>query len=302
MLSEFAEKQKIPYPLLSDVDSDVIRHYGILNDQIEVGDAFLYGIPYPGVFVTDERGVVVAKFFHDSYKKRESPELLIDAALGRIELSDDAPRVDGGDAEVKITAAIHGGPGSIRQGIRREVVVRFELGDGLHIYDAPVPDGMVPTTVRVTGPAGLVVEDTIAPPTTPLRLASMDVELRVWSGTVDLRVPIYGAGELVSEVRPLDRDSISIDIEVRYQACDADTCLLPKTERLRIQVPLDVIDIPDISLHTGHGQRVGNYDGTRHLVRLFARKVLPHPLGFLKFLAKSIRLERAARRRGADRA
>lgn len=301
MLSEFAEKQKIPYPLLSDVDSDVIRQYGILNDQIEVGDAFLYGIPYPGVFVTDEQGVVVAKFFHDSYKKRESPELLIDAALGRIELSDDAPRVDGGDTEVKITAAIHGGAGSIRQGIRREVVVRFELGDGLHIYDAPVPDGMVPTTVTVTGPEGLVVEDTIVPPTTPLRLAAMDVELRVWSGTVDLRVPIYGAGELVSEVRPLDRDSIPIDVEVRYQACDADTCLLPKTERLRIEAPLDVIDIPNISLHTGHGQRAGSYDGTRHLVRLLARKVLPHPLGFLKFLAKSIRLERAARRRGADR-
>ena len=83
---------------MSDVDSEVIRRFGILNDQVSPGDAMLYGIPYPGVFVTDEQGVVVAKFFHDTYKKRDSPELLIDAALGRVELSDDAPRATGGRA------------------------------------------------------------------------------------------------------------------------------------------------------------------------------------------------------------
>ncbi len=297
VLTEFAEKQKIPFPLLSDIDSKVIREYGILNDQIEPGDAYLYGIPYPGAFVTDEDGVVVAKFFHDTYKKRDSPELLIDAALGRVVLSDDAPSTDGGDEEVRITAAVHGGSGTIRQGIRRELVVRFELSDGLHIYGEPVPDGMVPTTIRVSGPAGLIVEDTITPPTTPLRLSSLDVELPVWSDTVDLRVPIYGAGELVSEVRPLDRDSLQIEVEVRYQACNDDVCLLPKTETLRLDVPLDVVDTPKISMHTGHGQREGNYDGTRHVLRLMARKVLPHPLGFARFIAKSVRLELAARRR-----
>ena len=34
--------------MLSDIDSAVIRAYGILNDQVDPGDAFLYGIPYPG--------------------------------------------------------------------------------------------------------------------------------------------------------------------------------------------------------------------------------------------------------------
>ena len=74
-LIEFAEKQGIQFPLLSDIDSKVIRQFGILNEQVTRNDALLYGIPYPGVYVTDEGGVLVAKFFHDSYKKRESPEL-----------------------------------------------------------------------------------------------------------------------------------------------------------------------------------------------------------------------------------
>ena len=44
----------------------------------------------PGVCTTDEGGVVTAKFFHESYKRGDSPEALIDAALGKIVLSEDA--------------------------------------------------------------------------------------------------------------------------------------------------------------------------------------------------------------------
>ena len=31
ILAEYAEKESIPYPLLSDLNSDVIRRYGIFN-------------------------------------------------------------------------------------------------------------------------------------------------------------------------------------------------------------------------------------------------------------------------------
>ena len=279
------------------MDSKVIRRFGILNDQVQPGDMFLHGIPYPGVYVTDEDGVVIAKFFHDSYKKRDSPELLIDAALGKVTISDDEPRATGGDEEVEITAVVHGGKGTLRQGIRREVVVRFELGEGLHIYGEPVPAGMVPTTVNVSGPPGLVTEPMIAPDTRLLKLASMGVDLQVWSGTVDLRVPIYAAGALASETRPLDVDSVPIEVEVRYQACDENTCLLPRTETFRLDAAMDVVDIPKISIHMGHGQREGNYDGMRHVSRLLWRKIRENPIAFLKFLPKQIRLELAARRR-----
>ncbi len=298
MLRDFAERQRIPFPLLSDVDSEVIRRYGVLNDQLDESDGMLYGIPYPGVFVTDEHGVVITKIFHDSYKKRDSPELLIDAALGRVQLDAAAPKATGGEPSVRITAAVHGGRGTIRQGIRRELVVRFELDDGLHIYGEPVPDGMLATSVEVAGPPGLIVEEPILPPTSALRLDELGVDLQVWSGVVDIRVPFYAVGELASEVRPLDAETASIEVTVRYQACDDRTCLLPKTERLSLELPLDVIDVPAISLHTGHGQREGGYDGTPHLRRLLLRKLRRHPLGFIRFVAKSLRLEIAARRRG----
>lgn len=283
--------------MLSDIDSEVIRSYGVLNTSVSEDDAMLWGIPYPGSFVVDEEGRVVAKFFHDTYKKRDSPEILIAAALGEIQLSDDAPNVSGGDDEVRITATIQGGKGTIRQGIYRHLVVRFELANGLHIYGEPVPAGMIPTTITVEGPPGFVTEDPILPPTTPLQLEGMDVTLPVWSGTVDMIIPFYADGRLASEVRPLDMETARIEISVRYQACDERACLLPKTEKLQLELALDVVDTPALSMHMGHGQREGNYNGTPHMLRLFARKARKNPLGIPRFILKTLKLEREAKKR-----
>jgi len=297
VLREFTEKQKIPFPLLSDIDSRVIREYGILNDRIESSDAFLYGIPYPGVYVTDENGVVIAKFFHDTYKKRDSPEVLIDAALGRVEVDPDTPSATTADSEVKIRASVHGGRGTIRQGIRRQLVIRFEPTPGFHLYGEPVPDGMVATRVDIKGPPGLVVEDPILPPTKPLELKNLGVELQVYSGVFDIIVPFYADGRLASEVRPLDLETAEVEITVRYQACDDHTCLLPKTETLTLDLPLDVIDVPALGLHMGHGQREGNFKAAPHLRRMIFRVLRRNPLDLLRYLAKNIRLTLAAHRR-----
>ncbi|MFT7177172.1 MAG: hypothetical protein ACJAUG_003179 [Halioglobus sp.] len=142
----------MPTPLLSDLDSEVIQQYEILNTEVTRDHGPLHGIPFLGVYVADESGSAVPKSFHDTYKKRDSPETLIDAALGRIVIDEDAPGEQSGGDDIRITAAVHGGSGSIRQGIMRKLVVRFELGEGLHIYGEPVLQGMVATQVSVSGP------------------------------------------------------------------------------------------------------------------------------------------------------
>ena len=272
-LAEYAAKQDIPFTLLSDLNSEVIRRYGVFNTQVKPEDGIFYGVPYPGVFLADEDGLVMAKFFQDNYKKRTSAEMIIDAALGRIQLADDAPQATTYDPdEVRITAALHGGAGTLRQGIVRELVVCFALRDGLHIYGEPVPSGMVPTTISASGPPGLVFEAPIYPPSWPQRLQGMDVELQVWKGEVDVRIPLHPNGVLASEVRPLDQDSVTIKIAVRYQACDDDSCLLPRSEILTLEVPLDVTEVPALPIHMGHGQREGSFDSQEHLKRLVKRK------------------------------
>lgn len=298
-LKEFADAQSIPYPLLSDVDSEVIENYGVLNTEVSKDDAFLYGIPFPGAYIADENGVVVAKFFHDTYKKRDSAETFLDAALGKIHQQPNAPSAVGGQPEVKITAFVHGGNGSIRQGIIRKLVVRFDLADGLHIYSKPVPDGMVATDIKVSGPKGFIRQEVIWPKPHLLHTEFTDVDLLVWSGATDIVIPFYANGDLVSETRPLDIDEINIDLSIRYQACTSTECLLPRTETLVLTLNTDVIDVPKLKMHSGHGQRESQYDSTPALRRLIWRKAKQSPLGLPKFIWKSIKLEWAARKRGA---
>jgi hypothetical protein len=295
-LREFAEAQRINYPLLSDQDSVVIKQYGILNTLVSKDDAFIYGIPYPGVFVCDEGGRVVSKFFHDSYKKRESPETLIDAALGHIQIEDDLPQTSGGESGIAITAAIRGGDGSLRQGIIRQLIVRFRLKDGLHLYGAPVPSGLTATKVTILGPNGLHTLPARYPPTTPLHHKTLGVDLHVWSNEVDIVVPFYPAEDLATEAEVPLQPFASIDFEVCYQACNEDACLLPQTQRFSIELPLDVVDVPGLSIHRGHGQRESDYDSTPAMRRLIWRKIRSNPLRLLKLAWKTSRLKRHAKK------
>jgi hypothetical protein len=88
-----------------------------------------------------------------------------------------------------------------------------------------------------------------------------------------------------------------LEVSVRYQACDDQNCLLPRTEEFSIEVPLDVIDVPAVRIHMGHGQREAKFDGMPHVRRLLLRKVRRNPLGMLRFIGKTLKLELAALRR-----
>lgn len=220
--------------------------------------------------------------------------------MGKITLDEDTLQVESGDTDIKITAAIRGGKGSIRQGVIRHLVVRFELAEGLHIYGEPVPEGMVATQISAKGPPGFTVMDPIHPPTEKLHVAGAD--LQVWSGTVDIVLPFYAKGELASETRPLDMSEAPIEVEIRYQACTDEECLLPKTQRLSFSLPLDVIDVPALSLHMGHGQREGSYSSMPAMRRLLFRKLRAYPPGLFKYIFKTMKLSLAARKRAKKNA
>lgn len=89
VLAAFAEKHGITYPLLSDEWSKVIRELGLLNEHVfeqhsangvRRNEAH-YGVPYPGTFVLDERGIVVDKRFFQSYRERETGVGVLENAL-----------------------------------------------------------------------------------------------------------------------------------------------------------------------------------------------------------------------------
>ncbi len=289
-LETYREAESFPYIMLSDEKSKTIEDYGVLNTQITKNDAFFYGIPFPGIFLSDARGQVIGKFFHDSYKKRDSAENLIDLASDRITLDESAPCVtDTADDAVQFKVFVHGGNGTIRQGVRRKLVIRTELEEGYHLYDEPVPEGMVAMSIDVMGPPGLVFDGLIKPATEKLKLESVSATLNVWSSRTDFVIPFYGIGELVSEVRPLDQQEISLGVKINYQICDADQCLLPTSKHLELSVPLEEVEVPNLGVHTGHGQKEGSFDAMPHMKRLILRSLKDNPLRFAIFIFKTFK-------------
>jgi peroxiredoxin len=237
-LQDFAAHHDITFELLADEGSQVIREFGILNHLVPEEQVPYYGIPFPGTYLVDETGVVMAKSFHRSLAQRESAEGLLDAALGEILLGSHEPSVAvTGDAGIDISMTYHGGGGVIRGGTIRRLVIRVELPDGLHIYDDPVPDGMVATAFTLVGPDGLRSLPVEQPPTHPLELPGIGT-LQVWSGTVDFVIPVWATDEIASLVRDDRPDQVTIEVDMHYQACDDRACRLPQTRRLTLEVPV----------------------------------------------------------------
>lgn len=79
VITDFAEKKGITYPLLSDSGSKMIRAFGILNERDFKPGRFGYGVPYPIVFLIDETGVIRGKFAERRYQDRPPVSELLKA-------------------------------------------------------------------------------------------------------------------------------------------------------------------------------------------------------------------------------
>ena len=77
VLKKFSDQAKIGFPLLSDPESQTIEAYHIRNASAK-GKAD--GVPHPGTFLIDRKGVIRAKLFLEGYSQRHSTEALIKAA------------------------------------------------------------------------------------------------------------------------------------------------------------------------------------------------------------------------------
>ena len=94
-LAAFSRQRGITFPLLSDVGSETIKRYGILNTVVDealgpnkddpavkeatqkyvsaVGvNPIMKGIAFPGTFIVDRKGRVTSRFFEDFYVERNT--------------------------------------------------------------------------------------------------------------------------------------------------------------------------------------------------------------------------------------
>ena len=236
VLSGFAAKYGIQFPLLADEGSVVIRRLGMLNERLAEHQGFYgmpvrddqWGVTYPGTFILDEQGIVVERRFADSYRVRPTAVGILEGVFGMTSARHGAEDSASGTG-VAARAYLDSPTYRVFQQLR--LTVDLQIADGLHVYSHPIPDGYVPLTVEVAPIEGMDVGETEAPAPMPFEVAGLDERFMVYHGRVRLAVPLT-LRESVGDV--------TVEATVRYQACSATDCLMPAA--LRFSLPVTVLN------------------------------------------------------------
>ena len=133
----FLKRVGLGYTLLSDPESKVIRAFGILNEEVPK-DRAIYGIPHPGMYIIDAKGIVTAKFFEEKYQDRYTPATILHSIDSQTGLVFGSSETD----HLKVT--LSASDRNVRLGNRITLILRIELKPGMHVYAPEVEGGYKP--------------------------------------------------------------------------------------------------------------------------------------------------------------
>ncbi|MBI4180061.1 thioredoxin family protein [bacterium] len=121
--------------------------------------------------------------------------------------------------------SVTGAPGSAVS-----VAVPARIADGWHINsDKPIQEYLLPTTLTFEAQEGFVIGEVQYPPAVQKAVALEGAPVALWMGQISFRAQVDIAPSVPPGLREL-RGSL------RYQACDDEKCLPPRTAEIRVPV------------------------------------------------------------------
>jgi peroxiredoxin len=244
MLSAFSRQRGITFTLLSDVGSETINRYGILNtvaaeavgpdatdpavaDDVKkyvsvVGaNARMVGIAFPGTFILDRNGRVKSRFFEESYIERNTASSIImrlgakDAAVPGTQLSTEHLDVKAYPTEAAIA------PGN-RFSIAFEVTPKPRI----HVY-APGASNYRVIAVHITPQPFVRVLPLTYPPSQIYFFKPLDERVPVYEKPFTLVQDVILEGHPDAQAALRGKDSVTVTGTLDYQACDDKVCFNP---------------------------------------------------------------------------
>lgn len=269
VLQNFAQRQKITFPLLADHESQVIRQFGVANREYRkgtqldvdqekvyfdgVGRTPVYGLAYPSVFVLGPDGKVIWRFVSETSELRLTGAAILERAVG-VPVDQSRVLLPPGRVQVSVTSS------NTTVGLGNELFlgVELKLPPGLHVYDPKVQQEYKGLNWEVTPSDCWTAGEPVFPASQPLRVPFAPDPLPVFTGTVRLRRalllrPILSANNpaVFDTFRHHCLDSagqVTATGRLSYQACDDRQCFppvsVPLTWKFRF-LPPDRRRVPD---------------------------------------------------------
>jgi hypothetical protein len=220
--------------LLGDPDSQVIRAYGVLNEE---ATGMQKGFARPGYFFIDPNGIIREKFFEAKYRERLTGNSLVAKLFPELgqEVTDtiEAPH---------LRLALEQSDPTGVPGTRITLAAEVRLPPDVHVY-APGTQGYKPIKLVIDPRPEFELKPTLYPASKILYLPAIKEQVPVFEGAFriseDLKVssgsPLGGA---------VGKDGLVIPItgKLEYQACDKTTCFPPTSVPVKWQLKVFPLD------------------------------------------------------------
>jgi peroxiredoxin len=237
LLADFAARRGITFPLLSDSGSAVIKQYGIFNTTVATTSP-TYGIPFPGTFIVDAKGVVTSRHFETAYQERDTITSVL-VKLGKLGAGADVPATNISAPHVTLTTYVSDRVAA--PGTHFSLVMEVVPGPRVHVY-APGVTGYKPIALTVRPQPALVVRAPQFPKAEDYFFKPLNEHVAVYQRPFrivqDLEIdPSPQAAEALN-----DRTEMTIAGTLDYQACDDKVCFTPQSVPLTWTIGLRPLD------------------------------------------------------------
>lgn len=227
-LKAFAEQRGITFPLLSDSGSATIRTYGILNTE---ATGRLAGIPYPGTFVLDAKGIVRERAFEEAYQERASAASLVARTA--------ASAAAGTRSETRhLVATASASDTIVAPGTRFSLVVDVAPKATMHVY-SPEQKDYIPITLTLDADPAFKSQPAVFPKAERYFFKALEETQLVYSK------PFRIVQDVTVALTPAMREraktagaTLTITGTLKYQACDEAICYLPVSVPLSWRIAL----------------------------------------------------------------
>lgn len=254
-LADFSKRQRIMYPLLSDVGSATIKRYGILNTVVEealgpngkdpavLADLQRYvtgaqvserlrGIPFPGTFMLDRRGRVTARFFEDYYWERNTVSNVM-LRVGAASTPVEAIQASTEHLDLK---AYPSDP-SASPGTRFSLIVDVSPKRGMHVY-APGATNYRVVALQIESQPHVRMFPVRYPASEIYHFKPLNERVRVYEKPFTLAVEIVPDATVDARKWFAGKEALIINGALEYQACDDKVCYNPASLPLSWKVAL----------------------------------------------------------------
>ena len=233
-LRKFSDSRGITFPLISDPGSAIIRKYGLLNDTVDPKSR-TYGIPHPGTFVLDRKGVVRSRFFEDAYQERYTAATIL-STLGA---GAAGGAISADTRHLTMTAAISDGIAA--PGERLAITVKVTPKSGMHVY-APGKHDYQVVELTLDPQPWMRLQTTIYPASEIYHFKPLNERVEVFVKPFQLRRDLTLLATPDAQKLLAGMATVTITGALEYQACDDKVCFNPSRVPVSFVVKVKELD------------------------------------------------------------